>query len=563
MIRRFALALAVLLSLPAAASAQGATRATLLRDATTAYENFESARALELGRAALDPALGAPDSTWARAVHLLTQLLSEGGEETLARTWARWAMRTNPGMRIDTVNFLPAVVATLRQARTDVGTRTSSDEVTRLSYQWAARTSRETQGRVRVDPSTMPVPVSVLVRGTGVLPAGNGLALAPGTYDFEVSANGYLPARVQREVLPGVTVTLSFQLTTAAVAAGTIAEPVRQQAYRSTAALNVTRFGIGVPACAAAASVGGRFLVTSYSAIRGADNLGASFAGTSAGDGIRVAAHDVSSDLAVLLLPAPRPDSLRVATTVIDGQAAWGVGLTQCRTPSDTRAVVEEWAQRPLGALRLSETIAQGVAGSPLVDYQGRLLGVFTHARAAQAAPAVTPLLEQARRNLAAQQTLTLGELARRENHAFGVVAVTADVLGATAKLTPRENWHLPTDGTTGPAPLTYSGPMGRYTLETSAPGVPAKTQDITIRPGETVRVQVMLRTAIAQTPNNTLPPAGTVKKGGVPKWVWIAVLGGGAAAAAALGGGGGGSSGGGGGGGSQTGGIIITVPNP
>ncbi len=531
-----------------AAEAQD-TRASLLRQATQAYDDFAPERARDLARAALDPALGAPDTLWVRSVHLLSQVLVEGGEEDLARTWARWAMRTHPTMPIDSVNFLAGVVTALRDARTAVGARTAGDEVTAMAWQWAARGSQETQGRIRFDPSTMPVPVNVVVRGVGLLPAGAGVAIAPGSYEIEVAASGFLPARITREVLPGVTMVLSFRLTSAVVASATIAENVRQAAYRSVAALSITRFGAPA-ACAAGTFVtGGRFALTSYTAIRGVTAISASFSGsTTPVTDVRVAAYDATANLAVLLFPAPRPDSTALTTNVIENQAVWGVGLNQCATRSDSRAVVAEWQQRPLGVLRLSETIAQGVPGTPLVDYNGRLTGIWTGGTEAIAAPNAATLLATARANLASSQTLALADVARRENHAYGSLAIVADVTGAAAKITPLENWHWATLAATGSAPMNFSGPMGRYRVEVSSAGLPTRTQEVIIRAGETVRVNLALRVATGG------PAAQPVKKG-IPKWVWIAGAGGAAAAALALGGGGGGAP--------TTGSIVITVPNP
>ncbi len=62
----------------------------------------------------------------------------ENGDETLAGTWARWVMRTNPAIVIDTVAFPQGVVTALRTARTAVGSRTAGDDVTRMAYQWPA-----------------------------------------------------------------------------------------------------------------------------------------------------------------------------------------------------------------------------------------------------------------------------------------------------------------------------------------------------------------------------------------------------------------------------------------
>jgi len=502
-LRRLLALVALLLSVGATAQAQN-TRPALLQQATAAYDNFETARALDLARAALDPALGAPDSTWVRSLHLLAQVLFENGNEPDARTWARWGMRTNPAMRIDSVNFLAGVVGILRQARVDVGSRTASDELTRMVWQWPARGSNVTTGLLRLDPSPMSDTLSVSISSSGTpvtrLIAGAGLTLAPGSYEIQVSARNFLPARITREVLPGVTLTLSFSLTPAAVLSGTITDAARQNVYRSTGALTIARFGAPAPACAAGVVTGGRFLLTSYSAIRGGDNLTLSIGGTPVTGDLRVAAYDVTSNLAVLYLPAARTDSVAISAQVIDGQAVWGVGLAQCRTLSDTRSTVDEWTQRPLGALRLGDAVAQGVPGAPVVDFQGRLTGLWTGGTNAAAAPNATALFATARTNVTAQSTLTIAEVARRESHAFGGVSVVADVAGAQVRLIGLERWHWGeiTTGTTGASPFNFSGPMGRYRLETSAPGLPSRTQEIVVLPGQTIRVAVPLRTVAA-----------------------------------------------------------------
>jgi hypothetical protein len=559
-LRRLLVLVALLLTVGVTAQAQN-TRPALLQQATAAYDNFETARALDLARAALDPALGAPDSSWVRSLHLLAQVLFENGNEPDARTWARWGMRTNPGMVIDSVNFLAGVVGILRQARAEVGSRTASDELTRMVRVWPARGSNATTGLLRLDPSPMSDTLIVSVtsaQGTPVasLIAGPGLTLPAGSYEISVSARNFLPARITREVLPGSTLTLSFSLTPAAVLSGTITDAARQNVYRSTAALSIARFGAAAPACAAGVVTGGRFLLTSYSAIRGGDQLSLTIGGAPVTGDLRVAAYDVTSNLAVLYLPAARTDSVAISAQVIDGQAVWGVGLAQCRTLSDTRSTVDEWTQRPLGALRLGDAVAQGVPGAPVVDFQGRLTGLWTGGTNAAAAPNATALFATARTNVSAQSTLTIAEVARRESHAFGGVSVVADVAGAQVRLVGLERWHWGeiTTGTTGASPFNFSGPMGRYRLETSAAGLPSRTQEIVVLPGQTIRVAVPLRTVAGGGGGQ---PQAAAKKG-MPKWIWFAVIGGGAATAAAMGGGGGG-----GGGGPTTGSINISVPNP
>ena len=104
-----------LLFVPASLEAQ--SRADLLRQAQAALDDFDATRAIRLARSAVNPTLGPLDSTWARGVHLLTQTLIEEQQQPLAKTWAQWAMRSQPTMPIDTVNYISAVVTLLREAK--------------------------------------------------------------------------------------------------------------------------------------------------------------------------------------------------------------------------------------------------------------------------------------------------------------------------------------------------------------------------------------------------------------------------------------------------------------
>ena len=508
------------------------TRAALLRQATAALEDFNQSSALDFARTSLDPSLGVPDSAWSQSVHMITLILIERGDESLARTWARWAMRMNPLMVVDTsVNTTAAVKANLLSARDSAGKRSTDDDVTRTAWTWATRGSSETQGRIRLDPTTMPVPVNVVVRGVGMLPAGQGLALAPGTYEIEVAAPGYLQARVWREVLPGTTLTLSFQLNSAAVVSGTLSEAMRTRVYSGTAVLSTSRSG-GPPTCSAGVLAGGQLVLTSYTAIRGAEFLSVSI-GSDAKltASVRVAAYDAAANLAVLTVPSPRIDTVPIAGSVIDGQAVWGIGLADCTSPSSSRSVIAEWTQRPLGALRLAETFVQGLPGSPIVDYLGRLTGVWTDGTTAVPATRALPLLDQARANIAARTTLAVADVARLENHLYGSLSITSDVRGTTARVTPLENWHWAPLATAAPTPFAFSGPMGRYRVEFLGAGLPSRTQEVTIRYGEATTVADVQKTVAQSPPPTAAQPS--IKKRGVPKWVWFAVLGGGAAAVA------------------------------
>jgi hypothetical protein len=543
--RHFVAFFFLVLGLAAAPSAQAQDRATLLQQATAAYDDFDPQRAIRLARAALNPALGSLDSTWTRGVHLLAQILIEEQQGALAGTWARWAMRSNPALEIDSVGYLAGVVDTLRAARA-AAVRTAGDEVTRESYAWPTPAATTTEARLRLAPSA--VPVSLLVRGIGLVGAGPGLVLPPGTHELEVSASGFLPVRLTREALPGVTTELAFTLVPSTAAATSLVAESRSLLSAATVPLTVTRFG-APPACVAGVAASGeRLVVTSYHAIRGADAI--------AGNGdVRVAAWDVAANLAVLVLPTAAPAPLATAGVLVEGQALWGVTLADCRTASETRSVLQQWDGRPAGSLLLGEAPSGATTGTPLVDYQGRLAGVWSGGTRAAPATVVTDLVARATENVIAQRVLTPMQVATQENHRFGSVVVAVDVPNATVRFTPLETWQWAELAANGTAPFTFRGAAGRYTLVVSAPGIPARTQEIVVRAGETTRTSVSLR-AVAQGPG---APAAAAPKKGVSKWVWIGLIGAAGGAAAMAGGGGGG----GGGGGSTGGSVTVTVPVP
>jgi hypothetical protein len=512
---------------PTAAEAQ--SRADLLRQATTALDDFDPARAIRLARAALNPQLGPLDTTWARGVHLLTQVLTEEQQPAVAKIWAQWAMRLQPTMAIDSVNFLSTTATTLREARA-AAVQTAGDAGTRTTYAWPTATATTNEARFRVAPGGSPM--TVLVRGVGLIGA-QGLVVPPGTYEIEVSANGFLPLRVTREALPGVTAEFAFTLTSAAVAGTTLAADVRTRLSRATVPLQITRFG-GQTACSAGVAAGGSTLVlTSYTAIRGADSVKANGA-------VKVAAWDVASNLAVLVLPAAQADTLGTAMTPIEGQSLWGVTLTECRFSDAPRVTLSTWEGRPLGNLALSGAPQGAATGSPLVDYQGNVTGVWTSGGRAAPMSVVAPLIAKAKENIAANRTQTPQQVATAENHRFGSVVIAVDVPGATVRVTPAEAWHWEELRSEGPAPLTFRGAAGRYTVNVSAPNVSPVQQTVVIRAGETVRAAISLR-SVAQAPGG---PAPAARRRGVPKWVWAVAIGGAVGGALALGGGGGGASG-------------------
>lgn len=526
-----------LLTLPVAVDAQ--SRSELLARATAALDDFDAPRAIRIARAALNPALGPLDSTWVRGVHLLTQVLIEEQQVERAKIWALWAMRLQSDMPIDSVNFLTNVVAALREARA-AAAPTSGDGATRATYVWPRASSESDEARIRV--ASGGAALSVLVRGIGLVGA-QGLVVPPGTYELEVSAAGFLPLRVTREALPGVTTEFSFTLTSDAVATSTLAAEQRTRLSRATIPLQITRFG-GARACAAGVAAGGaRLVLTSYHAIRGADAIAA--------DGeVRVAAWDVRSNLAVLLLHAPAADTLATALAPIDGQSLWGVALDDCKFSDAPRVTLNTWEGRPLGHLSLSAAPAAAAVGSPLVDYEGRLTAVWTAGARAVPMSVLAPLIARAQETVAGNRTQTPQQVAVAENHRFGTVVVAVDVPNATVRVTGIEAWHWEELRAEGAAPLTFRGAAGRYRVEVSAPNLAPRTQEVTVLAGETLRAPISLR-ALAGPGG----PAAAQRRG-IPKWVWAVAIGGAVGGALALGGGGGG-------GGSSGSSVVIEVPNP
>jgi len=465
---------------PAGLAAQQ-TRNQRLAAAQQAYDAFDAARASELLRGALDPAAGPQDSAWARGVQLLVQIIMDGGDTAQAGAWARWAFRLAPRIPLDTVTFLPEVVSLLRSARSGAAGASPGDPVTRSTWQWSAPGAPAGQGLVRVLAPAVNARVNALVHGVGLVQSGQTVAARPGTYAIEVAADGYLPTMVTREVVPGVTTVLEFNLVP--VSAGVLASDVRDAVLRNVVPLSIHRYGTEGSACATGVFMGGSGVVlTTYSAIRGADGVEAQLApGRRVGDEIRVLAFDVPLNVAVLQVPsAVRTDSMPVASQVATGEFAWAFGFPDCRTATNARV--------RLGAisgstLALTDSLVPGDHVGPLVDTQGQLVGLASDPHTALSLSTISGLVSRARASLSVRDKQTVAQVALKENHAYGSMAIRADATGATARVTPLETWQWPALAWNGPLPYTFVGPMGRYSLELQVPGQQARQLQFTIKP--------------------------------------------------------------------------------
>jgi hypothetical protein len=516
----------IILAAPTVLTAQQ-TRNQRITAAQQAYQNFDTGRALDLLRAALNPAEGPADSAWAYGVELLGQILSESGDTAQARVWFRWAFRQAPAARVDSVNFLPDVAAAMRAVR--AATQPSAgDVVSRTRWDWAIAAPAG-QGRLQVVSPRVTAPITAQVRGatTIVVQSGQTVAIPVGTYTIDAAAEGYLPTQMTREILPGVVTVIDFNLSP--VAAGILATSVRATVYRQLIPLTVHRFQ-NDSTCATGALIGGSGLVlTSYAAIRGADRVSASIGGQRYSDVIRVLASSPGRNLAVLQLPVTRADSLPLAAQVSPGQFVWGLGLANCQTALDARSRVGMTLQP---ALDLSDSIRNVGDMGPLISSDGAVVGVVAGARSAVPLASVRAVVDSARRQVAAPaaQKLTVAQVALQANHAYGAMAITADVTGVTARVTPLETWQWPEVAWSGALPHTFTGPMGRYQLEVTAPGQAARRLTFTIQAGQAGRFPVTAA-QVAGGPGPQVQPGK--KKGGFP--LPILLIGAGGAGAAAF----------------------------
>jgi hypothetical protein len=369
---------------------------------------------------------------------------------------------------------------------------------------------------------------------------GDQLSLPVGSHVVEASAEGYQAVRVTREVLPGITTDLTFMLKPAP---GVLTAAVEAATLRSLVRITTRR--LGEAGCATGFFAGGDgFIVTTYRSIRGAEQVAIEMAaGRRAQADVQVAAYDVKGDVAVLHSPVRAEDSLVIADTVADAEFVWAFRHPDCGEPSPARTRITTWEDRPRGLLELADGPPALEQGGPLIDQVGAVVGLGAQRGTAVPGRRAVGLLGDARRNLQAAVLLAVSDVARRERHLYGAVALESPLSNAVARVSPLESWHWPEVARTDSLPFTFSGPAGRYQVELLIGGEVRDSTEVTVQPGSADQV------ALA-------PP-----RGGIP--IAVPVLGaiaGVGALVALLAGGGGGP--GGTVNGPSTGGITFTFPN-
>lgn len=205
-------ALVTWIAIPASTLSAQAARDSLTRggDAYDLAEYDAAVRALSFG---LDPAAGPRDSLWVTSVHKLAHGLIQMGRGSLATPWIRWAIRQMPRLPVNDQDFPPSVIAAFDSARARVQASGGDDTVAVTTWEWG-RPAVAQEGSLRLLATDVPIKVSI--EGMGPVAAVQ-VPLRAGTYRITASAEGYRPATLSREVLPGVTTVLEFFLRSASV----------------------------------------------------------------------------------------------------------------------------------------------------------------------------------------------------------------------------------------------------------------------------------------------------------------------------------------------------------
>ena len=180
-----------------------------LQQGVNAYERAEFQTAVELLSRGLDPAASPRDSLWGVGVHMLADALIEQGSASLADVWVRWALRLEPGLSVDSINYPPAVSRVFLAAGVSVGAQSFDTTAVRVAWEWSAEAGTASEGSVRIRAAAG---VAAEVRDVGAVPPGGERSVPPGTYVVTGVAAAAFPAEITAEVLPGVTTVIEFDL---------------------------------------------------------------------------------------------------------------------------------------------------------------------------------------------------------------------------------------------------------------------------------------------------------------------------------------------------------------
>jgi hypothetical protein len=181
-----------------------------LRLGRQAYDYADYGLARGLLTDGLVPTAVPRDEIWEGGLFRLAHVLIETKQDSLAALWLRWGLRQKPDLALDTLAFPPSVLEAYALARSRVDPGGSRDVDTETLWSWNEPRSA-THGAIRFEVAAG-AQLSLFVDGVGVLRPGESRTLPAGTYTVLAAAPGYFRTRLTREVLPGATTGLRFQL---------------------------------------------------------------------------------------------------------------------------------------------------------------------------------------------------------------------------------------------------------------------------------------------------------------------------------------------------------------
>jgi alpha-tubulin suppressor-like RCC1 family protein len=194
-------------------NAPTAAHAQTARDTLTlgrrAYERADFDGATRLLPIGLTAGGTRSDTLWVASVHMLTDALLEQGKDSLAQLWARWATRLTGGVPIDSTAYPPRVTRVLGAARSSVGAPNPSDTLINDAWDEAGE-SASGRGMLRMQRGGQGF--FAVVEGLGTMLPGESRTVPAGSYVIRLSADGFAPLTISREVLPGYATVITPRL---------------------------------------------------------------------------------------------------------------------------------------------------------------------------------------------------------------------------------------------------------------------------------------------------------------------------------------------------------------
>jgi alpha-tubulin suppressor-like RCC1 family protein len=209
------------------ATSPTAAQAQTARDTLTlgrrAYERADFDGATRLLPIGLTAGGTRSDTLWVAGVHMLTDALLQQRKDTIALLWARWATRLTGGFPIDSTVYPPPVTSVLSTARARVGAPNPADTLINDAWDGAGE-SASGRGTLRLQRGGQSY--FAVVEGLGTMLPGESRTVPAGTYVIRLTADGFVPLTISREVLPGYATVITPRLVRpGAVAAGAVLAP--------------------------------------------------------------------------------------------------------------------------------------------------------------------------------------------------------------------------------------------------------------------------------------------------------------------------------------------------